>query len=438
MASAHSNGVPTDLISVSEVASICGVCIQSVRNWTDSGDLTCYRLGPAAWRRYSRREVVEFATGEANATDAKRAIIYARVSGHKQNKMNGQGSSDLTRQVQRLREYAQAHYSTLEVVEYVDVGSGLNFLRKSLGRLLDAILAGQLDNSVLILEHRDRVARWGVEIVERICSAHSIEVVYVEQQELNDEEMLSADLLSIIHVFSTRSYAKRSAERSRKILSTETIERGLELFKKGLSLKDVIDQLNAEGYRTEDGATLKFSVVRKNIYLKWAKLKQVATVKVESSVQEWKRQFVQSGNDNVRLPFSSAYEHYARWAKGKNLIVCSRAKFSVECQDYKLGYMRTDKSYRCWFGVQIRNANLHIEVRPHRAYQLKETPTDSLLRFIKGITFNGCQTDLIRKYNSFCASEEIEPLSKAKVAVLISQMGYKKTRRKGQLIVNIA
>ena len=133
--------------------------------------------------------------------------LYARVSSHDQR-------NDLDRQLARLSTYAAQH--DLHVVETVaEVGSGVNGKRKKLLRLLR-------DRSIgaIVVEHRDRFARFGSEYLEAALEASGRKLIVVDSSEMNDD--LVQDMIAILTSFCARLYGRRSA-RNRAI----SIERAL-------------------------------------------------------------------------------------------------------------------------------------------------------------------------------------------------------------------
>ena len=90
-----------------------------------------------------------------------------------------------------------------------DLGSGMNYRKKGLQRLLDLILRRQMKR--LVLTHKDRLLRFGAELVFALCERQGIEIVMIHQGEQpNFEEELAQDVLEIITVFSARLYGARS------------------------------------------------------------------------------------------------------------------------------------------------------------------------------------------------------------------------------------
>jgi predicted site-specific integrase-resolvase len=103
--------------------------------------------------------------------------------------------------------YCAAAGWTYEIV--ADLGSGMNYRKKGLKRLIDGIL----DESVgrLVLTHKDRLLLFGAELIFALCEARNVEVVILNRGEDSAfEEDLAKDVLEIITVFSARLYGSRS------------------------------------------------------------------------------------------------------------------------------------------------------------------------------------------------------------------------------------
>ncbi len=116
-------------------------------------------------------------------------IGYCRVRGKSQ-------SDALASQV----AYLQRHYPEAEIIK--DFGSGINFKRKGLRALLERILRG--DKLRIVVAHRDRLARFGGEVIQFLVEQNGGEVVVLNETVYSPEEELATDLLAILHVFSYR------------------------------------------------------------------------------------------------------------------------------------------------------------------------------------------------------------------------------------------
>lgn len=92
----------------------------------------------------------------------------------------------------------------------------MNYHKKGLKYLLNEILAGKIGRLVIV--HKDRLLRFGAELVFAICGAKNVEVVILNQgEDTTFEEDLAKDVLEIITVFSARLYGSRS-RKNQKLL----------------------------------------------------------------------------------------------------------------------------------------------------------------------------------------------------------------------------
>ena len=122
-------------------------------------------------------------------------VCYCRVSSTKQR-------DDLERQV----EYMRSIYPAAEVIR--DIGSGINFKRKGLRTLLERLMQG--DKLQVVIAHRDRFARFGIDLIQYLIEQNGGELVVLDQTEHSPQEELTQDLLAILHVFSCRMHGLRS------------------------------------------------------------------------------------------------------------------------------------------------------------------------------------------------------------------------------------
>jgi putative resolvase len=132
-------------MKLAEWARVNGVHPQTAYRWFRQGTMPV-----PAQRLPSGTILVEVPGGTSDGTQEQRVVLYARVSAHDQR-------TDLDRQVARLSAWAAGQ--GIVVAEVVrEVGSGLNGRRPRLRRLLaDPTVA------MIVVEHRDRLARFGVE-----------------------------------------------------------------------------------------------------------------------------------------------------------------------------------------------------------------------------------------------------------------------------------
>ena len=135
---------------------------------------------------------------------ARQSVVYARVSSSDQ-------KSDLDRQVARVTEWATAQGIGVDRV-VTEVGSAPNGQRR---KFLAILRDPGVDR--IIVEHRDRFARFAVEYVRAALAAQGRELLVVDPAEVDDD--LVRDMTEILTSFCARLYAKRSAtNRTKRVI----------------------------------------------------------------------------------------------------------------------------------------------------------------------------------------------------------------------------
>ena len=171
-------------------ASELGVHPNTLRNWANEGKIKFVKTATGQ-RRYDLSTLVR------DGTDSEKkgsSICYCRVSSTKQR-------DDLERQSARMHEL----YPSYEIV--TDIGSGLNFKRKGFISILERAMRG--DVKELVVAHRDRLCRFGFDLVEWIIEKNGGRVMVLDNLEVSPYTELTRDLLSILHVFSRRLHGLR-------------------------------------------------------------------------------------------------------------------------------------------------------------------------------------------------------------------------------------
>jgi putative resolvase len=146
----------------------------------------------------------------AMAGDAGRVVVYARVSSHDQR-------ADLDRQVARVTEWATGNgHQVSEAV--CEAGSGMDGNRPKLRRILPGPSA-----TVIAVEHRDRLARFGVEQLESALAAAGRRVLVADPGERAGD--LVRDMIEVLTSMCARLYGRRGA-RNRAMRAITAAERG--------------------------------------------------------------------------------------------------------------------------------------------------------------------------------------------------------------------
>ena len=189
---------------IGKAAKELGVSRDTLRRWEKSGKITVERT-VKGHRRYNLARLLGFSSKKSPSE--KKTIVYARVSSHDQ-------KEDLARQIQVLESYCAANGWTYEIIE--DLGSGLNYNKRGLENLIRSICLGEAER--LVLTHKDRLLRFGAELIFSLCEHFGIEVVIINKTDTATfEDDLVQDVLEIITVFSARLYGARS-RKNKKLL----------------------------------------------------------------------------------------------------------------------------------------------------------------------------------------------------------------------------
>lgn len=195
-------------IKVGEAAKILGVSIQTLRRWEKTGYLVPQRKSEGNTRYYDLDQLSNKKNSENDLTAA-----YARVSSHDQ-------KDDLERQAAVLASYCAKQGWNFEVIQ--DLGSGMNYQKKGLKRLIDSILEKKITR--LVLTHKDRLLRFGAELIFTLCEIKQVEVVIINKgDEISFEEELAQDVLEIITVFSARLYGSRSRKNKKLVEAAKVL-----------------------------------------------------------------------------------------------------------------------------------------------------------------------------------------------------------------------
>lgn len=179
-------------MKLSEWARQNGVCYKTAWRWWRDGQLPV--------------EAIQMPSGtvllkEPSVAGEVRTVVYARVSSHDQ-------KSDLDAQVGRLTRYASDH--GLKVSECVaEIGSGLNGKRKKLMRILRDKSVG-----VILVEHRDRLCRFGFEQLASALAAGGRRIEVANGGEVPDD--IVRDMTEVLTSLCARLYGKRAAANKAK------------------------------------------------------------------------------------------------------------------------------------------------------------------------------------------------------------------------------
>jgi excisionase family DNA binding protein len=195
-------------LSIGQAAALLGVSVSTLRRWEREGFLSPAYRTLGGHRRFALATLETLFLNETTTVDSSRRVIaYARVSSHDQKK-------DLETQKEKLDLYCRQHFDDYHIIS--DLGSALNYRKPGLKKLLRAIFLRQTTH--IVLNHKDRLLRFGSEIIFDLCKHFGIKVTILEKREdLKFEEELAADVIELMTVFSSRLYGKRSHLNRKKV-----------------------------------------------------------------------------------------------------------------------------------------------------------------------------------------------------------------------------
>ena len=206
------------LVPLRKAIKMTGLSANTLRKYADNGTIKACRIGNGQ-RLF---DTSSFRQGWEEEEKEEPLVCYCRVSSGKQR-------NDLASQVAFMRE----RFPRAKIIK--DIGSGLNFKRKGLDSILRRLMQG--DKFTLIVAHRDRLCRFGFDLLESMFDKNGGEIMVLDKSELSPQRELVEDLLSIIHVFSCRLHGLRRHEgkiKEDKDLSDEGAEELVQSMVRGI------------------------------------------------------------------------------------------------------------------------------------------------------------------------------------------------------------
>jgi putative resolvase len=186
-------------MKLSQYAKQQGISYRTALRWFRAGTIKGYQAPTGT--------IIVTEGQTAPVASPEKVAIYARVS-------SPEHRDNLERQASRLTDYCVARgYQVAQVVK--EIASGVNDSRPKLLALLK-------DTSLtrIVVEHRDRLTRFGFHYLEALLHTQGRNIEVVNPAE-NDEEDLIADLVAIVYSFTARLYGQRRAKRKTERIAAE-------------------------------------------------------------------------------------------------------------------------------------------------------------------------------------------------------------------------
>lgn len=166
-----------------EVLKILKIHYHTLYSMVKRGEIETLKIG-----KRNLYNLDKFLRDKGVTNKKKQKICYCRVSSNKQ-------KEDLERQINFMKE----KYPDYEIIK--DIGSGLNFKRRGLNKIIEIAINGELEE--LLITYKDRLCRIGFELIENIIKKYSngkITIVNKSEEETPTEEV-TKDIISIMNIY---------------------------------------------------------------------------------------------------------------------------------------------------------------------------------------------------------------------------------------------
>lgn len=181
------------LMSIGKFSKEIGISINHLRLLHKTGELVPVKITKGGTRYYSDKQLNDYLGLN------KKIILYARVSTKQQ-------KDDLENQIKNLKEYAYSKGYDFEIIS--DIGSGINYKKEGLKKLLEKINNSEISKIVIL--YKDRLVSFGFELIEFLANINNVEIEIIDNTTISKEEELTNDLIQTITAFANKLYGNRS------------------------------------------------------------------------------------------------------------------------------------------------------------------------------------------------------------------------------------
>lgn len=181
-----------------------GVSINTIKEYSNIGKLKEVRT-VGGHRRYLLSDIHKLQGKDEEEKTSIRACCYCRVSSNDQ-KQHG----DLERQRLRVLEYCSKQGYKVDHI-FVEVCSAMKATRPKLNKVYNLVKNHEVD--VVVIEHKDRLARFMFDVFKEFFLSHGVEVVIVEQDlPKSFENELVTDIMSLMTSFTATLHSRRKGQ----------------------------------------------------------------------------------------------------------------------------------------------------------------------------------------------------------------------------------
>tara|TARA_R110002049_G_scaffold1641_4_gene12499 strand:+ start:23038 stop:23619 length:582 start_codon:yes stop_codon:yes gene_type:complete len=189
-----------DYYKLKDAVRLTGLCTMTIHRYARENKIKSIVL-PTGRKRYDISTLIPEEQPEKKETE-RRKVCYCRVSTYSQ-------TSNLDNQV----NYMIKKYPDYEII--TDIGSGINFKRKGIKKLIEYAIANELDT--LVIAFKDRLCRIGYDLLEHIFTTYSNTTILVDSSDETEtvNEEMSKDIIEIITVYSAKIHGMRNYKKSK-------------------------------------------------------------------------------------------------------------------------------------------------------------------------------------------------------------------------------
>lgn len=195
-----------ELMSIGKFSKLLGISAGTLRNMEKEGKIIPQYISEGGTRYYSEEQLNVFNLNKKSNPE-KMVIGYCRVSTNSQ-------KDDLERQIENVKMYMYAKGYKFDII--FDIGSGINYKKEGLKKLITKIC--QKEVSKVVILYKDRLVRFGFDLIEYICKLQGTEIEVIDNSEKSKEQELVDDLIQIVTVYANRIFGSRS-KRTKELIS---------------------------------------------------------------------------------------------------------------------------------------------------------------------------------------------------------------------------
>jgi putative resolvase len=205
----------TEFVSGKKASEILGVHQRTLYQWDEKKLIETIRT-PGGKRLYNVKKYLEEKDkNKSNVTKVNNPMINEKLQQLKENYIYARVSSlGQKEDLERQKTFLQTKYPNYILI--TDIGSGMNLNRPGLRKIIDKAIEGKINE--VVIAHKDRLCRFGYELVEDIITKYSNGKIIILESAKDKEpkEELVDDVLQIMNIFVAKINGMRKYEKNHK------------------------------------------------------------------------------------------------------------------------------------------------------------------------------------------------------------------------------